>query len=158
MAVASFLVKDLMINWKEGERIFSRNLIDGDLGSNNAGWQWSASTGTDPQPYFRIFNPINQGEKFDPDGDYIRYYVPELSHVKGKGEARTAILYTVEGEHEVILTFSNVLSHSRTTQAPQDLGVQGDRLSQADCRSRSGPQEGDSKIQEVSPMEHTSHT
>jgi deoxyribodipyrimidine photo-lyase len=86
MAVASFLVKDLMLNWKEGERIFSKYLIDGDLGSNNGGWQWSASTGTDPQPYFRIFNPTNQGEKFDPDGDYIRYFVPELKNVKGKGE------------------------------------------------------------------------
>ena len=85
MVVASFLVKDLMLNWKEGERIFSRYLIDGDLGSNNGGWQWSASTGTDPQPYFRIFNPVAQSEKFDPNGDYIRQFVPELKNVKGKG-------------------------------------------------------------------------
>ena len=124
MAVASFLVKDLMLNWKEGERIFSKLLIDGDLGSNNGGWQWSASTGTGeraflcsdllcdvlltslcsadpqvyidnvasftraesfcPQPYFRIFNPTNQSEKFDASGDYIRYFVPELRKVKGK--------------------------------------------------------------------------
>lgn len=84
MAVASFLVKDLMINWKEGERIFSRLLIDGDLGANNCGWQWCASTGTDPQPYFRIFNPTTQGEKYDPNGDYIRTFVPELRNIKGK--------------------------------------------------------------------------
>lgn len=84
MATASFLCKTLLINWKEGERIFSRYLIDGDLASNNGGWQWSASTGTDPQPYFRIFNPYNQSTKFDPDGDYIRYFVPELKDVKGK--------------------------------------------------------------------------
>ena len=86
MATASFLCKTLLINWKEGERIFSKYLIDGDLASNNGGWQWSASTGTDPQPYFRIFNPYNQSTKFDPDGDYIRYFVPELKDVKGKGE------------------------------------------------------------------------
>jgi len=84
MAVGSFLVKDLMLNWKEGERVFSRNLIDGDLGSNNAGWQWVAGTGSDPQPYFRVFNPFSQSEKFDPEGDYIRHFVPELKNVKGK--------------------------------------------------------------------------
>lgn len=60
--------------------------IDGDLASNNGGWQWSASTGTDPQPYFRIFNPISQAEKADPTGEYIRTFVPELKALKGKGE------------------------------------------------------------------------
>ncbi len=78
MIVASFLVKDLLINWQEGEAHFMEWLTDGDQVQNNAGWQWSASTGADAQPYFRIFNPITQGKKFDPKGEYIRRFVPEL--------------------------------------------------------------------------------
>jgi len=78
MIAASFLTKDLLIDWRLGEREFMRHLIDGDPAANNGGWQWSASTGTDAQPYFRIFNPVAQGEKFDPDGTYVRRYVPEL--------------------------------------------------------------------------------
>ncbi|MGH7788290.1 MAG: cryptochrome/photolyase family protein, partial [Candidatus Binatia bacterium] len=81
MIVASFLTKDLLIDWRRGERFFMRWLIDGDPASNNGGWQWAASTGTDAQPYFRIFNPVLQGEKFDPAGDYVRRYVPELRGV-----------------------------------------------------------------------------
>ncbi|KAL6713896.1 DNA photolyase phr1 [Lecanora helva] len=84
MAVASFLAKDLLIDWRMGERYFMEHLIDGDFASNNGGWGFSASTGVDPQPYFRIFNPILQGEKFDEEGEYIRKWVPELAHVKGK--------------------------------------------------------------------------
>ncbi|KWU44354.1 DNA photolyase [Rhodotorula sp. JG-1b] len=84
MIVASFLSKDLLIDWREGEKYFSQNLVDADFGSNNGGWQWAASTGTDPQPYFRIFNPLSQSEKIDPDGDYVRYWVPELRSLKGK--------------------------------------------------------------------------
>ncbi|KAI0036800.1 DNA photolyase, FAD-binding/Cryptochrome [Vararia minispora EC-137] len=84
MVAAMFLVKDLMIDWRLGERYFMEQLIDGDLASNNGGWQWSSSTGTDPQPYFRIMNPFNQSEKADPDGDYIRSFVPELRSVKSK--------------------------------------------------------------------------
>ncbi|GAA5989946.1 hypothetical protein JCM10908_002389 [Rhodotorula pacifica] len=84
MIVASFLSKDLLIDWREGEKYFSQNLVDADLGSNNGGWQWAASTGTDPQPYFRIFNPFSQSEKIDPNGDYVRYWVPELRSLKGK--------------------------------------------------------------------------
>ncbi|GAA5905644.1 hypothetical protein JCM8208_005793 [Rhodotorula glutinis] len=84
MIVASFLSKDLLIDWREGEKFFMQSLIDGDLGSNNGGWQWSASTGCDPQPYFRIFNPASQSEKVDPDGEYIRHWVPELRKLKGK--------------------------------------------------------------------------
>ncbi|KAL9101191.1 MAG: hypothetical protein Q9163_003530 [Psora crenata] len=84
MAVASFLAKDLLIDWRLGERYFMEHLIDGDFASNNGGWGFSASTGVDPQPYFRIFNPILQSEKFDPDGLYIRRWVPELAQVQGK--------------------------------------------------------------------------
>lgn len=78
MNVASFLCKHLLIDWRRGEKWFSEKLIDADLASNNGGWQWTASSGTDPQPYFRIFAPTLQSEKFDPDGEYIRHYVPEL--------------------------------------------------------------------------------
>lgn len=83
MIVASFLAKDLLIDWRMGERYFMERLIDGDFASNNGGWGFSASTGVDPQPYFRIFNPLLQSEKFDADGDYIRRWVKELSNVKG---------------------------------------------------------------------------
>ena len=84
MIVASFLVKDLHLEWTDGARHFMRHLIDGDLASNNHGWQWVAGTGTDAAPYFRIFNPVLQGKKFDPDGAYVRKYVPELSGLSGK--------------------------------------------------------------------------
>ena len=79
MIVASFLVKDLHVEWTDGARHFMRHLIDGDLASNAHGWQWVAGTGTDPAPYYRIFNPVLQGRKFDPDGDYVRRHVPELA-------------------------------------------------------------------------------
>lgn len=78
MIVASFLVKDLLIDWRWGEKYFADNLNDFDLAANNGGWQWAASTGCDAQPYFRIFNPVTQSEKFDPDGKFIRRYLPEL--------------------------------------------------------------------------------
>jgi deoxyribodipyrimidine photo-lyase len=81
MLTASFLTKDLLIDWRVGEAHFMRHLVDGDVASNNGGWQWSASTGTDPQPYFRIFNPVLQGRRFDPDGRYVRRWVPELEGV-----------------------------------------------------------------------------
>ena len=78
MIVSSFLTKDLLIDWRAGEKYFMKKLIDGDFASNNGGWQWSASTGTDSQPYFRIFNPQSQSERFDPNGEFIRKWVPEL--------------------------------------------------------------------------------
>ena len=81
MIVAMFLTKDLLISWQRGERYFMRQLVDGDLAANNGGWQWSAGTGTDAAPYFRIFNPVTQGEKFDPDGAFVRQWVPELATV-----------------------------------------------------------------------------
>ncbi len=79
MIVASFLVKDLHVEWQHGARHFMHWLVDGDLASNQHGWQWTAGTGTDPAPFFRIFNPTSQGRKFDPDGRYVRRWVRELS-------------------------------------------------------------------------------
>ncbi len=79
MVVASFLTKHLLIDWRWGERYFRQKLIDGDLAANNGGWQWSAGTGCDAQPYFRVFNPMNQSSKFDPDASFIKHYVPELA-------------------------------------------------------------------------------
>ncbi len=84
MIVASFLTKDLLIDWRWGENYFMKMLIDGDLAPNNGGWQWAASTGCDPQPYFRIFNPLLQSQKFDPQGEYIRKYIPELRSLDAK--------------------------------------------------------------------------
>lgn len=84
MLTASFLVKDLLVDWRWGERYFAEKLIDFDLSANNGGWQWAASTGCDAQPYFRIFNPLAQSEKFDPQGKFIRKYVPELALLSDK--------------------------------------------------------------------------
>ncbi len=81
MVVASFLVKDLLIDWRWGERWFMQQLVDGDPAANNGGWQWTAGTGTDAAPYFRIFNPVSQGTKFDPAGTFVRRWVPELADV-----------------------------------------------------------------------------
>ena len=78
MIVAMFLTKDLLINWQLGERYFMKQLVDGDMAANNGGWQWSAGTGTDAEPYFRIFNPVSQGEKFDAEGKFVRRWIPEL--------------------------------------------------------------------------------
>ena len=81
MIVASFLVKDLLVDWRVGERFFRHHLIDGDVAQNVGNWQWVAGTGTDAAPYFRVFNPVSQSEKFDPLGTYIRRWVPELAEV-----------------------------------------------------------------------------
>ena len=84
MIVAMFLSKNLLIDWRLGEQWFMQHLIDGDLAANNGGWQWSASTGTDSVPYFRIFNPITQSQKIDPEGAFIRQWLPELAHLDNK--------------------------------------------------------------------------
>lgn len=84
MIVASFLTKHLLINWQWGEKHFMKELLDGDLAANNGGWQWAASTGCDPQPYFRVFNPVLQGKKFDPQGEYVREFVPELKDIPAR--------------------------------------------------------------------------
>jgi len=84
MVVASFLTKDLGLDWRRGEAYFALHLNDFDLAANNGGWQWAASSGCDAQPYFRIFNPVNQSEKFDPDGRFIRRYLPQLAALPDK--------------------------------------------------------------------------
>ena len=84
MIVASFLVKDLHLPWQWGAKFFMKHLVDGDIASNNHGWQWTAGTGTDAAPYFRVFNPVLQGERFDPDGNFVREWIPELRDVPKK--------------------------------------------------------------------------
>ena len=84
MIVASYLVKDLLIDWRWGENYFAEELLDGDQAANNGGWQWVAGTGTDAAPYFRIFNPVLQSAKFDPHGEYIRKWIPELRGVDAR--------------------------------------------------------------------------
>ena len=84
MIVASFLVKDLHVHWRRGAAHFLHHLVDGDLASNQHGWQWTAGTGTDASPFFRVFNPTSQGQRFDPSGDYVRRHVPELRGIEGK--------------------------------------------------------------------------
>jgi len=82
MVVASYLVKNLMVPWQSGARWFWDTLVDADLASNTLGWQWTAGCGADAAPYFRVFNPVSQGEKFDPNGEYVRRWVPELGRLE----------------------------------------------------------------------------
>ena len=84
MIVGSFLVKNLLTHWRYGQEWFWDTLVDADIASNSASWQWVAGTGADAAPYFRIFNPVTQSKKFDPNGDYIRKYVPELKNIPSK--------------------------------------------------------------------------
>lgn len=84
MVVAMFLTKNCQIDWRKGEEYFMSQLIDGDFAANNGGWQWSASTGTDAAPYFRIFNPVSQSQRFDAEGEFIRRWVPELAHLSNR--------------------------------------------------------------------------
>jgi deoxyribodipyrimidine photo-lyase len=100
MLVASFLTKDLGIDWRRGERYFAAHLNDFDLAANNGGWQWAASTGCDAQPYFRIFNPVTQSERFDPDGAFIRRYLPPLARFTNR-EIHAPWLTSTEHQREV---------------------------------------------------------
>jgi deoxyribodipyrimidine photo-lyase len=84
MIVAMFLTKDLLIHWQEGEKYFAEQLLDHEFSANNGGWQWSASTGCDAQPYFRVMNPVSQSERFDPKGEFIKEWVPELKGIDAK--------------------------------------------------------------------------
>ncbi|MBC8104827.1 MAG: deoxyribodipyrimidine photo-lyase [Cytophagales bacterium] len=98
MVTASFLTKDLLCDWRLGEKYFMQKLVDGDTASNNGGWQWAAGTGTDAQPFFRIFNPVSQGEKFDPNGEYVKRWIPELKGVPAKYIHRPWELSVLEQE------------------------------------------------------------
>ncbi|WP_150772125.1 deoxyribodipyrimidine photo-lyase [Pseudomonas fluorescens] len=113
MVVAMFLTKNLLIDWREGERFFMRHLIDGDLAANNGGWQWSSSTGTDSAPYFRIFNPLSQSEKFDPEGIFIKHWLPELAELNKKDVHNPANLGGLFGVADYPSPIVN-LSTSRT--------------------------------------------
>ena len=84
MIVGSFLVKNLLVDWRRGEEWFWDNLFDADMANNSAGWQWVGGSGADAAPYFRIFNPITQGKKFDPEGEYTRHFLPVLSKLPSK--------------------------------------------------------------------------
>jgi deoxyribodipyrimidine photo-lyase len=95
MLVASFLTKHLLIDWRAGEAWFNQHLLDGDLANNNGGWQWTAGCGVDAAPYFRVFNPLTQGEKFDSDGDYIARYLPELAVLAPEARHQPSMLSRV---------------------------------------------------------------
>ena len=118
MIVAMFLSKNLLIDWRKGERHFMRHLIDGDLAANNGGWQWSASTGTDAVPYFRIFNPVSQSQRFDPQGRFIRHWVPELQGLDDKAihqPVKVADLFATNSYHNPIVDLGS--SHQRALEA-----------------------------------------
>lgn len=122
MVVAMFLTKNLLIDWREGERFFMRHLIDGDLAANNGGWQWSSSTGTDSAPYFRIFNPLSQSEKFDSEGLFIKHWLPELAGLNKKdvhNPANLGGLFGVAGYPPPIVNLSS--SRARALAAFKNL-------------------------------------
>jgi len=96
MVTACFLIKDLGIDWRWGERYFAQHLNDFDLAANNGGWQWAASSGCDAQPYFRIFNPVTQSEKFDSEGSFIRRYLPQLAPLHNQHIHAPWLLSTIE--------------------------------------------------------------
>ena len=108
MIVASFLVKDLHVEWQHGARHFLHWLVDGDLASNQHGWQWTAGCGTDAAPYFRVFNPITQGRKFDPDGAYIRKWVPELRDAADPHEPVDPIVDHAEERVEALARYERI--------------------------------------------------
>jgi deoxyribodipyrimidine photo-lyase len=137
MIVAMFLTKDLLIHWQWGERFFMKHLFDGDLAANNGGWQWSAGTGTDAAPYFRIFNPVAQGERFDPEGVFVRRWVPELEkaparwiHQPWKAPERMPtsgyperVVHHEEQREKCLAMFKAIRSIPRPPQRPDRPGV-----------------------------------
>ena len=128
MIVASFLTKDLRIDWQSGEQYFMHHLIDADVAANNGNWQWCASTGTDAMPGYRIFNPVLQSKRFDPDGNYIRRYVPELARVPADGIHEPHLMSSDEqsrsGCHIGIDYAAPVVDHRQARQEYLNLGKQ----------------------------------
>lgn len=116
MIAASFLTKDLLIDWRRGERYFERHLADADLAQNNGGWQWAASTGTDAAPYFRIFNPVLQSKKFDPDGAFIRRMLPELANVPDAliHEPHDPIVDHAAARERALAAYASVLGRAKS--------------------------------------------
>jgi len=128
MIAASFLIKDLRIDWQSGERYFMRHLLDADVAANNGNWQWCASTGTDAMRGYRIFNPVLQSKKFDPNGAYIRRYVPELAHVGPKSVHEPHLMTAEEQERtrcRIGVDYpAPVVDHQRARQEYLSLGKQ----------------------------------
>ncbi|MGB4191563.1 MAG: deoxyribodipyrimidine photo-lyase [Rickettsiales bacterium] len=130
MIVASFMTKNLWLDWRLGEEFFAQYLMDYELSSNVGGWQWCASTGTDAQPYFRIFNPYSQSQKFDPNGNYIRKYLPELLNLSNKEIHCPSDLFRPRGYPRPIVDYAltrkqaieNFKSHSTVTDLAKFLG------------------------------------
>ena len=113
MIAASFLTKLLLIDWREGEKYFMETLIDGEFAANNGGWQWSASTGCDAAPYFRVFNPTRQSERFDPDGQFIKKFVPELKNVDSKHiHAPTRAICQQTGYSEPVVDYKQARAYA----------------------------------------------
>ncbi|MFD2642401.1 deoxyribodipyrimidine photo-lyase [Pseudomonas japonica] len=119
MVVAMFLSKNLLIDWRKGEEFFMRHLIDGDLAANNGGWQWSASTGTDSVPYFRVFNPVSQSERFDKKGRFLRHWLPELRDLDDKDVHSPGGLFAVKGYPQPIVDLA--MSRQRAIDAFRQL-------------------------------------
>lgn len=129
MVVAMFLSKNLLIDWREGEAFFMRHLIDGDLAANNGGWQWSASTGTDAAPYFRVFNPLSQSERFDSKGRFLRHWLPELKALSDRDIHSPGGLFAVQGYPQPIVDLGS--SRQRAIEAfrqlPKEHGKEHER-------------------------------
>ncbi|MEE1922456.1 deoxyribodipyrimidine photo-lyase [Pseudomonas sp. 148P] len=119
MVVAMFLSKNLLIDWREGERFFMRHLIDGDLAANNGGWQWSASTGTDSVPYFRVFNPVSQSQRFDSKGRFLKHWLPELQDLDERDVHSPGGLFAVKGYPQPIVDLGR--SRQRAIEAFRQL-------------------------------------
>lgn len=134
MVAAMYLTKDLLVDWRWGERFFMQQLVDGDLANNNGGWQWSASTGTDAAPYFRIFNPVAQSRKFDPDAAFLRQYLPELANLDNRAihepsaDQRKACGYPepivdhAAARERAIAAFRDIAKGPQQPQGPQERG------------------------------------